>query len=91
MGVHGQLGLEGNDWRRPSEIDRTYIEDMKESVEVHPPSPDRFFVILCVDKSREWIPSTLLGNFFPDLCHGSAIETGKRIAHDMHLWINLLR
>ena len=48
---------------------------MEESVEVHPPSPDRFLVTFCMDESREYTPFALLGDLVLDLLHSSESES----------------
>ena len=47
---------------------------MKDPVEVQLPGGDGFLVVLRVCKSRQYIPSTLLDDFFLDSCHGSTIK-----------------
>ena len=48
---------------------------MKDPVEVQLPAPNRFLIILCMEQSGDQIPSTLLGDLFPDLRYGPAIDS----------------
>ena len=50
---------------------------MKDPIKVGPPTSHRLLVVLCVDKSGNHTPSTLLGDVPLDLRYGSAIECGR--------------
>ena len=76
--------------------DRTYVEDMKDLVEVRLPGGDHFFIILCVEKSSECIPFAFLDDLPLDLRQGAAIgsivnktsRTDRRWAHSPRQLVN---
>ena len=74
MGARNQLGLKGINWRRSSEEDWTYCEDLKDLIEVRLPTSDRNLITRCVDESGESIPFTLLVDLVLDIRDGSAIK-----------------
>lgn len=51
----------------PITICLTHVEDVKDPEEVKPPSGDRIFIALRVEKSRGDTPFPLLDNVFLDL------------------------
>ena len=58
--------IAGSFWKRNVSTgvyrnDRTYVEDLKDLVEVQPPGGHRLFVVLRVEASRDRIPFTPLG------------------------------
>ena len=55
--------------------DGTYVEDMKDPVEVQLPGRNRVLVIPRVENSGESIPSPFLGDLLSNLIHGSAIPS----------------
>ena len=65
--IYREFGLRIKSWQQLYRSNGTYVEDMKDPDEVHPPGGDRFLVVLCVEKSRECIPFTLLDDLFLDI------------------------
>ena len=55
--------------------DRTYIKDLKNLVEVQPPSDNLFPVALCMETLRDHVSFILLDDIPFDLRHGS--EAGR--------------
>jgi len=55
-----------------------YVKDTKDPIEVQPPGGDRLFIILCVDKSRDHVPFTLLDDLPLNLHDGPA--AGPRVS-----------
>ena len=53
---------------------RTHLKDMKNPVQVQPPSSDRLIVVLPVETSRDRISFTPLDDVPLDLGHSPAIE-----------------
>ena len=74
IGIDRHLSLKRGQRERDT-ISRTYVEDAKDPVEIQIPSGNRFLVIFCMDKSREYIPFTLLGDPILDLLHSSAVRS----------------
>ena len=52
----------------------TYIEDLKDPIEVQFPSSNLLFVVLCMEKLRADIPPTLLDDPLLDFRHSSTLE-----------------
>ena len=55
-------------------MDSTYVEDLKDSVEVPVPPRNRIFVRLRMEAPRKWVSFTPLGNILLDLGHSAAIH-----------------
>jgi hypothetical protein len=53
--------------------DGTYVEDVKNPVELQLPTGNHFFVILRLEESRDGVPPTPFDDFLLDLCHSPAI------------------
>ena len=73
--IHQQLRLKLDYERSSNRTDRTHIEDVKDPMEVLPPSGNRTLVILHVEESGDRMSFTLLGDLLLDLGHSPAIET----------------
>jgi len=52
----------------------THGNDTEDTVEARPPSGNRFPVVTCIEKSREWTPSALFDDFALDLHCGSVTK-----------------
>ena len=52
----------------------THVEDLKDPIEVLPPSGNRILVVLCMEESRDSISFTSLDDITLNLGHNSAIE-----------------
>ena len=69
----------GGQQRLPGRADRTYVEDVKDPIEVQLPGSNNFFVALCVQESRERISSTLLDDLSLNLGHSPAIDSPSQL------------
>jgi hypothetical protein len=73
----------------PRWTDCTHVEDVKDPIEVLPPSSNHILVVLRAKESRDRISFSPLDDLPLDLGHGSAIETsGEGTIHQMHSLFN---
>jgi hypothetical protein len=74
-GIHNhQLDLKwGCKFTNNQKGNRTYVEDLKDPVQVPLPARNLVLIAAGVDESRDYIPSTLLDDPILNLDHGSAI------------------
>ena len=75
VGIDCQLGLEGGCWQTPSINNRTYVEDVKDPVEVLPPCRNRVLVALCAEGPRDRVSLALVDDLALDFSHSPVIET----------------
>ena len=68
-----KFGLEADSQQCSHSSDGTYIEDMKDPVEVRPPGSDRLFIFFRVEKSRDRTSLAPLDDVPLDLSHSPAI------------------
>ena len=54
-------------------VTKTYVEDLKDPVEFSPPARDLFFIVLRVEKARNWVALALFRDVPLNLRHSSAI------------------
>ena len=82
-------GREVSNGHHPS--DGTHVEDLKNLVQVHPPSGNSLFFFLCVETPRDTIsfnpPDELLLNMCYDPAVESIISGGLKSCH----WLNSRR
>jgi len=74
VGVDCQLGLREGCQEMSNRTDWTYVEDMKDPIEVPLPSRNLIFDVRRVKESRGRIPFTPYDDLPLDLCHGSTID-----------------
>ena len=58
--------------------DRTHAKDLKNLVQVYPPSGNCLFVFLRVETPKDRIPLNPLEELLLNICHGTVIEGIKR-------------
>jgi len=68
---------------------RTYVEDLKDLVELQPPDSDLFLVVLCMEVSRNYVSVSLLGDIPFDLCHSPGVrrKTIVRLRYSKYAWM----
>ena len=74
VGIYRKFGLNWTSLATSGKTDRTYIEDVKDPIEVQLPGSDRLFVVLCVKESRDRISFTLLDDLPLNLADSPVIE-----------------
>ena len=80
VGIYCELGLRVNGQRLSSRNHGTYIEDVKDPVQVQLPGGDCLFVVLRMEKSRDRIPLALFFRLSLNLSHSPV--TGSSLAGD---------
>ena len=71
--VNRKFGLEVDSWQGSYGGRGTYVEDVKDPVEIQPPRRDRLFVALRVEHPRHPASFTSLDDVLLDLGHSAAI------------------
>ena len=74
MSMQRKFCLEMKGQQRGQRIDgRTYLKDMRDSIEIRPPGNNRVFITLRVEKTRDGVSSVRFHNALLDQRHGPAI------------------
>jgi hypothetical protein len=67
-------------------VDGTYVEDLKDGMEVLPPGSNRIFIALRMQEPGGRVPFLMFDDLPLHLCHSSVIELGKPIAQRVHVY-----
>ena len=71
-----RLGIQSQ--QSPYDNDGTYVENLKDPVEVQPPCSNLVFIVLCVQMSRNHVSFALLDDLPLDLRHSPEVGLKRR-------------
>ena len=83
--INCKFSLETDGQRCKRKSDRTYVEDLEDPDEFSPPGRDLFFIVLRVDKARDWVALALFRDVPLNLRYSSA--TGRTTCQPSKLYV----
>jgi hypothetical protein len=75
MRIDGKFSLKPGGQQRRRKSDETHIKNVKDPVEVQSPGGNHVFIVLRMEKTRNWVTVALFDDTPLDLRYGPAIST----------------